>query len=138
MGNNRDSSANVTVNINSKEIVNRYDTKRNKALRILKSEISKDTEQYVPFRDGTLRRSVTGSLRTNEPKIVWSAVHARFLYYGNVMVGKITRRAWANKGETKETINKTLHYSQGGSYWFKKSKQSNLKNWIRVAKTLFK
>lgn len=128
----------VKVDINTGDISRKYMNNSKQAIRILKSEIAKDTESYVPFRDGQLRRSVTRSLSNTDPKIEYASVYARFLYYGQVMVGKISRRPWAKKGETKETINKNLTYSQGGSHWFEKSKGSNLSKWLKMAKKLFR
>ena len=92
----------------------------------------------VPFREGGLRRSITQSLVNNEPKIMYAIVYARFLYYGKVMVGKISRKVWANKGEAKETINRDLTYSQGGSFWFENSKKKNLDKWLKIVKKLYK
>lgn len=128
----------VKVDINTGDISRKYANNSRQAIRILKSEIAKDTESYVPFRDGQLRRSVTRSLRNADPKIEYDSVYARFLYYGKVMVGKITRRAWAKKGEAKETVNKNLTYSQGVSHWFEKSKGANLSKWLKMAKKLFR
>ena len=107
---------------------------------MLKSEISKDVEPYVPMRDGMLRRSVTASLRTNTPKLIWFSAYAKFLYYGKVMVGRITKRPWARKGETKIVTGKDLTYSQPGTgpNWFNRSKRVNLQKWLKVAKKVYK
>lgn len=132
--------ANVKVDIDSRKIAMEYKMKQQKALRMLKSEISKDTEPYVPMRDGMLRRSVTTSLRTNAPKLIWDSVYAKFLYYGKVMVGRITKRPWARKGETKIVTGKDLTYSQPGTgpNWFNRSKKVNLQKWLKVAREVFK
>lgn len=133
---------NVKVDINTNKLNKKYRLKQQKALRMLKSEISKDTEPYVPMRSGDLRRSVTKSLVTNEPTLIWSTPYARFLYYGKVMVGKITKRPWAKKGETKEIANpvRKLTYSQPGSgpNWFNRTKKVKLKKWLNVARKVFK
>lgn len=131
---------NVKVDIDASKISKEYKLKKDKALRMLKSEISKDTEPYVPMRDGQLRRSVTASLRTNDPKLIWTTPYARFLYYGKVMVGRITKRPWAKKGETKEVTNRNLTYSQPGTgpNWFNRAKKLKLKKWLMVAKKVFK
>lgn len=131
---------NVQVNIDTNKITKEYKVKQQKALRMLKSEIAKDTEPFVPMRDGRLRRSVTTSLRTNSSKLIWATPYARFLYYGKVMVGRITRRPWAAKGETKVTTNKNLTYSQPGTgpNWFNRAKKVKLQKWLKVAKKVFK
>lgn len=131
---------NVKVNIDSKKISKEFKTKNDKAIKILKNEIAKDTEPLVPMRDGTLRRAVVKSIRTNEAKLVWLTPYARFLYYAKVMVGRITKRAWAKKGETKVTTNKDLTYSQPGTggMWFEKAKRSKLQKWLKVARKVYK
>lgn len=131
------SDVNVKVDINFSKLNKKFNNHNNNAIRILKSEISKDTESYVPFRTGSLRRSVYFSLRTNDFKLIWNRTYARFLYYGKVMIGKISKRAWAKKGETKEVTSKDLTYSQGGAKWFERAKACNLKKWIRVAKKVY-
>lgn len=131
---------NVKVKIDTNKINRQYRAKQQKALRMLKSEIAKDTEPYVPMRDGRLRRAVTTSLRTNDPNLIWATPYARFIYYGKVMVGRITRRAWAKKGETKVTTGKELTYSQPGTgpNWFNRAKKQRLQKWIKVARKVFK
>ncbi len=133
-------NVNVKVNIDTNRLTKEYKAKQQKALRMLKSEIVKDTEPAVPMRDETLRRSVTKSLRTNDPKIVWAVQYARFLYYGKVMIGRITRRPWAREGETKIVTNKNLTYSQPGTgpKWFERTKRQKLQKWIKVSKKVFK
>lgn len=133
-----DKNVKITFDFSEEALKKRMRYKGNKAISILKNEIIKDTHPYVPMRDGQLRHSAISSTGTNKTQIVYRKVYARFLYYGKVMVGKVSRKAWANKGETKETINKDLTYSQGGSHWFEESKKKNLNKWIDIAKKLFK
>lgn len=128
----------VKIDFSASAVTKRYRNKGNMALTTLKNEIIKDTDPYVPMRDGGLKRSVLSSTGTKKMQIVYRKVYAKFLYYGKVMVGKITRRPWAKKGETKEKINKDLTYSYGESHWFEESKKKNLNKWIDIAKKLFK
>lgn len=134
----KDNNVKVDVNFSSHAVMKRYKNKSNIAMTALKNEIVKDTEKYVPMRDGGLRKSVVSSIGANENQIVYRKVYARFLYYGKVMVGKISRSPWAKKGETKEAINRSLTYSYGGDHWFDKSKERNIKKWISIARKLFK
>lgn len=129
---------NAKVNINRKKISARMTKTREQSLRILKSEIAKDTDPYVPMRDRGLKGSTTPSVVSSGNKIIYAKPYAKFLYEGKVMVGRITRRPWAKKGETKETINKDLTYSHGGSRWFDNSKKKNINKWVKVVKKLFK
>ena len=128
----------VKIDFSASAVTKRYRNKGNMALTTLKNEIIKDTDPYVPMRDGGLKRSVLSSTGTKKMQIVYRKVYAKFIYYGKVMVGKITRRPWAKKGETKEKINKDLTYSYGESHWFEESKKKNLNKWIDIAKKLFK
>lgn len=133
-------NVNVKVNINSNKIKKNYQVRSKDAIRILKSEIAKDTEPYIPMRDGNLRRAVTASLRTNVPKLIWATPYARFIYYGKLMVGRITKRAWAKKGETKVVTSKDLTYSLPGTgpYWFNRAKKLKLEKWLKVAGKVFR
>ena len=133
-----DKNVKTTFDFSEEALKKRIRYKGNKAISILKNEIIKDTHSYVPMRAGQLRHSAISSTGTNKTQIVYRKVYARFLYYGKVMVGKISRKAWANKGEPKETINKDLTYSHGGSHWFEESKKKNKDKWIAIAKKLFK
>lgn len=133
-------NVNVKVNIDTNKIKKKYQVRNKDAIKVLKSEISKDTEPYVPMRDSRLRRAVATSLRTNAPKLIWATPYARFIYYGKLMVGRITRRAWAKKGETKVATSKNLTYSQPGTgpNWFNRTKKQKLQKWINVARKVFK
>lgn len=133
-----DDNVKIKIDFSTNAVIKRYRNQGNLAMTILKNEIVKDTDPHVPMRDGGLKRSAIASIGTKKHQIIYRKVYARFLYYGKVMVGKITRRPWANKGETKETINKDLTYSQGGSHWFEESKKKNMNKWIDLAKKLFK
>lgn len=128
---------NVKVSMNRKKISARMNRNRSNSLRILKSEILKDTDPFVPMRDGGLKNSAVRSTISSGDRIVYAQPYARFLNEGKVMVGRITRRPFAKKGETKEVINRNLTYSRGGDHWFDKSKKKNIKKWIRVVKKLF-
>lgn len=128
---------NVKVSMNRKKISARMNRNRSNSLRILKSEILKDTDPFVPMRDGGLKNSVVRSTISSGDRIVYAQPYARFLNEGKVMVGRITRRPFAKKGETKEVINRNLTYNRGGDHWFDKSKKKNIKKWIRVVKKLF-
>lgn len=128
---------NVKVSMNRKKISARMNRNRSNSLRILKSEILKDTDPFVPMRDGGLKNSAVRSTISSGDRIVYAQPYARFLNEGKVMVGRITRRPFAKKGETKEVINRNLTYNRGGDHWFDKSKKKNIKKWIRVVKKLF-
>lgn len=136
----KDNNVKIDIDFSAGAVTKRYRNKGNLAMTTLKNEIIKDTDPYVPFRDGDLKRSAISSIGTKKMQIVYRKVYAKFLYYGKVMVGKISRSAWAKKGETKEKVNpeRNLTYSHGGPEWFEKSKKKDLNKWINIAKKLFK
>lgn len=133
-----DDNVKIKIDFSTNAVIKRYRNQGNLAMTILKNEIVKDTDPHVPMRDGGLKHSAIASIGTKKHQIIYRKVYARFLYYGKVMVGKITRRPWAKKGETKEKINKDLTYSHGGPQWFEESKKKNMNKWIDIAKKLFK
>lgn len=106
------------------------------------SQVIKDTTPYVPMQEGTLYQSAITNQNRYRDRIVWSGPYARFLYNGKVMVGVKSRKAWANKGEIKETINKALSYGKkhplAGSEWYLRSKDKNKSKWVKLTKGWFK
>lgn len=84
----------------------KFKDKNNKARMLLKNEIVKDTDKFVPFRTGYLKNSAIRSISSKDDAIIYKGPYARFLYYGRVMVGVITHRPWAKKGEIKKTTNR--------------------------------
>lgn len=122
----------------------KYDGYNKKAKKLLKNEIVKDTDKFVPMRVGTLKNSAIQSINNNSDNIVYKGPYARFLYYGHVMVGIRTKRPWAKKGEVKVVANPKRALTFGGAHplacsrWFEKSRSINMKKWIDVAKEVFK
>ena len=106
------------------------------------SQVIKDTTPYVPFSEGNLYESAITNQRRYKNKIVWTGPYARFLYKGLVMVGIRSRRAWARKGEVKETINKALSYGKKhplvGKEWYTRAKRKYKKEWVKLTKRGFK
>ncbi len=63
--------------------------------------------------------------------VEYNAVHARYQYYGKLMVSSVTGSAFANKGEKKVLTNIKLKYntskhSRAGSFWFERMKADRL------------
>lgn len=106
------------------------------------SQVIKDTTPYVPMQDGILYMSAIVNQNRYKDKIVWTGPYARFLYKGLVMVGVHSRRAWARRGEVKETINKALSYGKkhplAGPEWYIRSKSKNKDMWVKLTKRWFK
>ena len=129
---------NVKVDIDHKKIKSEMSKRNKRAVMILKSEIVKDTEPYVPMRDRALRNSALKSAMNSDDKITYATPYARFLWHGKVMIGIRSHSPFAKRNETKTVINQNLTYSHGGKEWFLKSKKKNLQRWMNVIKKLYK
>lgn len=131
----------MRIELKDAQIKRRFDRKAGLARKMLKSQIVKDTEKFVPMRSGYLKNSVTASLGKDDEYIVYNGPYARFLYYGYVMVGKISRSPWAKRGETKVKIAKKLTYGKvhpmACSHWFERAKTLYKDGWIKMAKKVY-
>ena len=120
----------------------KYDGYSKQARKMLKNEVVKDTDKFVPFRNGNVSKSAIQTINSDNDYIIYKGPYARFLYYGHVMVGVVSNRPWAKKGETKKITNRALTF--GGAHplacarWFEKSRSLNLKKWLALAKKVFK
>ena len=87
---------------------------------------SSDDTVYTDEKRHTVQIRHTGNGdRSGEIKQV--APYARFQYYGNVMVSRITGSAWARNGESKVITNNPLQYDTSrhplaGKMWFERMK----------------
>lgn len=82
---------------------------------------------YTPMRNGILYKSATLGTVIGSGEIKQVAPYARFQYYGNVMVSRITGSAWARNGESKVLTNTPLQYDTSrhplaGKMWFERMK----------------
>lgn len=127
---------------NEAKVKNRLRDQTKMAKRLLKNEIVKDTEKFVPMQRGYLKNSITQSLQSNDDFIVYNTPYARFLYNGLLMIGRITHRAWAKRGETKIKTSKKLNYGKvhplATSHWFERSKALYKNNWLKIAKKVYR
>lgn len=126
----------------SVKVNNRFNRQTKQSRKLLKSEVAKDTEKFVPMQGGYLKNSVSQSLLSDDEYIVYNAPYAKFLYYGKVMIGRITHRPWAKRGETKVVTSKDISYGKvhplACSHWFERSKALYKNNWLKIAKKVFK
>lgn len=110
----------------------RYDL----AQKFVDSEVLRRTEPYLPFQSGMLRDSGILGTRIGSGEVAWNAPYARFLYYGKIMVGILSRSAWAKLGERKETTGQELTFHgapKRGAYWFERMKADHGKAIISTA-----
>lgn len=126
----------IRTEINSDKIIRNMDQRVRKGRMLVKSEIARDCSPFLPKQNGYLEKSVYQSIGKDDPYLVWNLICARFLYYGKLMIGIISRSAWAKKHERKTVTEKSLHYRklnpQAGPYWFERCKPGRIKNWLRV------
>lgn len=112
------------------------------ARKILKTEVVKDTEPFVPMQGGYLKKSPYDSISKKTDTIVYDSPYAKFLYYGKVMVGVRTHRPWAKAGETKIVINKSLTYGKlnplACAFWFERSKSLNKDKWLKLSRKVYR
>ena len=82
---------------------------------------------YTPMRNGILYTSATLGTVIGSGEIHQIVPYAKFQYYGNVMVSRLTGSAWARNGESKVLTNRPLHYDtsrhpMAGKLWFERMK----------------
>lgn len=120
----------------------KYDGYSKQGKMILKNEIVKDTDKFVPMQSGFVSKSAISSISNNSDTIVYKGPYARFLYEGKVMIGIKSHSPWARSGEVKIVTNKALTYSStkplACARWFQKSKSLNQGKWIRLVKKVYK
>lgn len=132
----------VVIKVDEALCIRKNEEKRKQILPMLKNEIVKTTEPYVPFDSGELAHSVYASINDGTERLVYRKIYAHFLYVGLVMIGTISGKAWANKYEKKSYTTEKLKYRKthpkASSFWFEESKKKNEKHWIKFVKELFK
>lgn len=132
----------MRLELKETQIRKRYNHKASLARKMLKSEVAKDTEKFVPMQEGYLKNSVTASLHQDDEYIVYNGPYARFLYYGYVMIGKVSHSPWAKRGETKIKTTRKLKYGKvhpmACSHWFERAKALYKDNWIKIAKKVYR
>lgn len=128
-------------NFDERKVLNRFDSSTLIAKKLLKNEIVKDTEKFVPMQEGYLKNSAVESIASKDDYIIYNEPYAKFLYYGYVMVGKITHSPWARKGETKIKTGKKLNYGKvhplACAFWFEQSKKLYFNNWLKIVKKVY-
>ena len=82
------------------------------------SEVIRLSDPLTPMRTGTLKKSGLKATVTGSGTVTYNAPHARYQYYGKVMVGRAPKRL----------TNKDLTYEgapQRGAKWFERMKAQN-------------
>lgn len=124
----------VKLKIDTKAI----DADFNKAQVYLDNRVLTDSNAYAPKETNTLRASGIRYTKLGSGLVWWNQRYAHYQYEGRAMVGKYSRRAWANRGEPKVYNGKHLTYSQpmAQSKWFEAAKKKFLDSWIKGVKKI--
>lgn len=124
------------------KVHNRLQRDADKARMILKSEVVKDTEPFVPMQGGYLKNSPYESISKKDDFIIYDGPYAKFLYHGKVMIGTKSHSPWAKSGETKVVTNRDIKFGKlhplACAYWFERSKSVNKNKWLKLSRKAFR
>ena len=98
------------------------------------SEFMNGIKDYVPFKTGTLRDSMTLNTILGSGEVVFKTPYARYLYYGMLMVDSVTGSAWSPLGGTKVLTETPLQYhggSKAGAFWDRRWKADNIMAYVK-------
>lgn len=79
---------NATLKLDMAKLLSKEKQIQAEAQKLLKNEVARGCNKYVPFQSGALRKSVQASINTPEPQLVYDSPYARYQYYGRAMGGK--------------------------------------------------
>lgn len=133
----------VKISIDTNAVRMKLEAANEKALKEIKEQILSDCNKFCPEDQGVLisssqdHSSVVSISGKPVLQLVWSTPYAKFLYYGLLMVGMTTKRAWAKFGEHKELANpkKELTYhkkhqsSTPRKLWCEKARETKNEEW---------
>lgn len=124
-------SSNIQFDTLNKILARRGLEEKGKVQKFVDSEVLRLSEPYTPALNLNLTRSGVTATKIGSGVVEYNAVHARYQYYGKLMVSSVTGSAFANKGEKKVLTNIKLKYntskhSRAGSFWFERMKADRL------------
>ena len=107
--------------------------------KYIDQEVIRLMDPYTPMLSGELVKSATLGTKIGSGEIHQNAPHARYQYYGKLMVSSLTGSAYATHGESKVLTDKDLQYNkskhpQAGPYWFERMKADKKEQIIRGAR----
>ena len=109
----------VSVYLDKQGIKKDAQARIQRAQMVLDEQIAKDSNYYIPKRDGDLERSVFGSL-FGSGLLVWAVQHARKMYHG---VGF----------NFSKDVNPNAR-----AEWFEWAKKIRIKEWVKVANSEYR
>lgn len=95
--------------------------------KFVDSEVIRQMSPYTPFSSGILDKSATLGTKIGSGLVQQNAPHARYQYYGKLMVSSVTGSAWASQGESKvltetDLVYNTSKHPLAGKMWFERMK----------------
>ena len=113
------------------------------AQKYIDSECIRLMVRYTPARNNILYKTPTLGTRIGSGHIYYQSPSARYLYYGFLMVSRLTGSSWAKNGESKVLTNRKLKYStakhpQAKARWFETMKTNHKEQILRGAAAITK
>lgn len=117
---------------------NRIGANLERAQEYLDNAVLQDSNLFVPRREGRLRDSGIDHTVIGSGLVQWKTPYAHYQHAGKDMIGIVSKRHWAMKGEPKMYNGKSLRYHTAGtgSYWFDKAKKVHGKQWVKNTKKI--
>lgn len=117
----------------------RLEKNLNKAQYSLDSRVMTDMIPLMPMQTGNfIQRTVaqSASIAGTGKVVAGAPPFGRFLYYGKVMVGEISRSPWAMSGEKKVVTDRNLRFSrpEAKAFWFEEAKKRHKDEWIDLVR----
>lgn len=133
----------VDIKIDTKRIDNNIRT----AQKLLNMQIVADCDPLIPFRQGALRGSVEYLDGIYGGTIQWGGAsvgvpYAAYQYRGEIYGPNIPIKddngnvvGWYSPPKKNPTGRPIAYHTVGtGDHWFEKSKEKNLKSWVKLVK----
>lgn len=108
---------------------NKWNNSFNQAQKYVDNEVLRLSDKYTPFQSGFLKKSGILGTVIGSGTVEYNAIHARYQYYGKVMVGPAP----------KQVTNKDLVYTGGpmrGAFWFERMKADHKDKILAGAKKI--
>ena len=102
----------IKVEWNPDVVLKRFESRAKLAQTFLDTQVMKDSDKFVPYRSGTLARSVQTATDPGSGRITWDTPYAHRMYVGDRF------------HFTKDT------HPSAGSRWFEVAKEKRLPVWV--------
>lgn len=101
------------VKFEGKAVGKRQKERLKQAQYLLDNQVMGDSNEYIPYQDGTLYDSVFTASRPGEGEVAWATPYARRRYY-------------------EPAILSTAVNPNASTMWFEKAKAAYLKDWVKI------